>query len=180
MPQPFSFCRVELENLTDSNKSTPGCVKMHQRFLNSHLTIGGDKTTRVSFWCPDAPEHDVQSMRVCKKSRQGNLKTAFWDSHVDVKHNRGSELMHIYNIFVCPPLKDNQRIILPPSPNHLMVIGSVLCQMFQLLRLFLLLQTAPEVTGGSHLDKKRLWLGVKMMLPLVTDREHHRDSTMPS
>lgn len=54
-------------------------------------------------------------------------KIALRDTPVDAKHDRESD------ISACTSLNDNQRIILP---NHLLVIGSVLCQMLQLLRLF--------------------------------------------
>lgn len=57
-------------------------------------------------------------------------KTALWDTPLDAKHGGESD------ISACTSLNDNQRIILPRSPNHLLVIGSVLCQMLQLLRLF--------------------------------------------
>lgn len=72
----------------------------------------------------------------------------------------------------------------PCSPYQLLVIGSALCQMLQLPRLFQLLQTAPVFSCESQedlsslpSDKQRDRVGVKMMLPLVTDRERHRDST---
>lgn len=34
-----------------------------------------------------------------------------------------------------------------------------------------------RIPPGSVAIKKELWFGVNMMLPLVTDRERHRDST---
>ncbi len=89
---------------------------------------------------------------------------------------------------VCPKQAFNPSVFLLCSPYHLLVIGSVLCQMLQLPRLFQLLQTAPVVSWVFNhrrtfphavgINREIGW-GVKMMLPLVwqSPPSCHRDST---
>lgn len=98
--------------------------KKWEKKTGTHLEISIHSDGRIS-------EGTIKADAEITTRRAGDpCKIALRDTPVDAKHDRESD------ISTCTSLDDNQRIILPRSPNHLLVIGSVLCQMLQLLRLF--------------------------------------------
>lgn len=121
-----------LQRLADGDQRTPRHMEEAPAFLKK-LRSGKKKNLGRSSIHSDGriSEETIKADAEITAGCAGDpCKIALRDPPVDGEHDRQADISAFTS------LNHNQRIILPRSPNHLLVIGSVLCQMLQLLRLF--------------------------------------------